>query len=810
MNKKPRKRDSLRTTAETQPTHTAPMEAATRSADELLHELHTHQIELELQNEELRRAQIALEESRNRYRALYEFAPVCYLTLTGEGLIADINRIGATLLGAECNDLINRPFSAWVTPKDGDRWLRLFMGLMQHEEAHHFELTLQSSDKSVFHAQLNGQFEATNQEPIIRLTLTDITERKQTEELLRKSQMDLNRAQAVAHIGSWRMDIQNNRLEWSDENYRIFGIPKGTPLSYQSFLDRVHPADRHFVVAAWQAALTGEPYAIEHRIIVGQQVKWVRELNELEFDEQGVLLGGFGTTEDITDIKTSQEALQHERTFLRQVLDAVPSVIFVKDQEGRFLLGNEALARSYGTSPESMVGLTEESFNANVDEVTHFYQEDLDVISSCIPKLLPEKKVTHADGSIHCYNTVKIPLIDTDNSCNKVLVVATDITERKSADEALRLADRQKDEFLAMLAHELRNPLGPIRNAVQLLKIPEATNPKLAWGLDVIDRQVTHMAQLLDDLLDVARIIQGKITLKTERLELTDIVNNALETTRPLLEARGQELIISQTTAPQWLEGDRVRLTQVLSNLLNNAAKYTGEGGKIKLSVMREGADAVIEVRDTGIGIGPDILPHIFELFTQADHSLAHSQGGLGIGLTLVRQLVEIQGGTVTAASPGIGQGSSFTVRLPALSLESADTESALTESALSVPKLRILVVDDYLDAAESMALLLQTEGHEVKTADCGMQAIERAHDFQPQVVLLDIGLPDLDGYEVAKRLRLLPQTRDAILIALTGYGRAEDRERSQSAGFNHHLLKPANYQQLSVLLTSLLSHKVD
>ena len=394
-------------------------------------------------------------------------------------------------------------------------------------------------------------------------------------------------------------------------------------------------------------------------------------------------------------------------------------------------------------------------------------------------------------------------MIDDDNSCNKLLGVATDITERKRAEEALRLADRRKDEFLAMLAHELRNPLAPIRNAVQLLKMQEATDPKLAWSLNVIDRQVTHMAQLLDDLLDVARIMQGKITLKAERFELTDIVNNAIETSRPLIESRGQELIISQTTTPQWIEGDRVRLAQVLSNLLNNAAKYTSEGGKITLSVMREGSDVVIEVRDTGIGIAPDILPQIFELFIQADHSLAHSQGGLGIGLTLVRQLVEIHGGTVTAASAGIGQGSSFTVRLPALSMESFATESALTESALPMSKLRILVVDDYADAAESLAMLLQTEGHEVETADCGMKAIERAQVFHPQVVLLDIGLPDLDGYEVAKRLRMLPETRDAILIALTGYGQAEDIERSQSAGFNHHLLKPLNFEKLSALLTS-------
>ncbi|MDD4906916.1 MAG: PAS domain S-box protein, partial [Methylobacter tundripaludum] len=639
---------------------------------------------------------------------------------------------------------------------------------------------------------------------------TNITEHKQIEEALRERQMDLNHAQAVAHIGNWRMDIRNNVLEWSDENFRIFGIPKGTPLTYQSFLDIVHPADRQLVDTTWQQALTGMPYDIEHRLIVDKKIKWVRELAELEFDKHGLLLGAFGTTEDITDIKSTQEALQYERAFLRQIIDAVPSMIFVKDREGRFMLSNEALAQCYGTSPDSLTGLTDENFNPNADEVTHFYQNDLDVIRTGQSKLIPEEKVTHADGSVHWYSTVKIPLYDTDNSCSKLLGVATDITERKHAEETLRLMDRRKDEFLAMLAHELRNPLAPIHNAVRLLKMQEATDPKLALSCNIIDRQVTHMTRLLDDLLDMARIMQGKIRLKIEHFELTDIVNNAIETSRPLLESRKQELIISQTMTPQWLEGDHVRLAQVLSNLLNNAAKYTGEGGKIRLSVMREGSDAVIEIKDTGIGISPDILPQIFDLFTQADHTLAHSQGGLGIGLTLVRQLVEIHGGTVTAASEGIGQGSTFTVRLPALPMDSSATESARTESVLPTSKFRILVVDDYADAAESLMMLLQAKGHEVEIADCGIKAIEQAQVFHPQVVLLDIGLPDLDGYEVAKRLRALPETRDATLIALTGYGQSEDHNRSQSAGFNHHLLKPLNFDELSALLTSSYRHKAD
>jgi CheY-like chemotaxis protein/anti-sigma regulatory factor (Ser/Thr protein kinase) len=283
---------------------------------------------------------------------------------------------------------------------------------------------------------------------------------------------------------------------------------------------------------------------------------------------------------------------------------------------------------------------------------------------------------------------------------------------------------------------------------------------------------------------------------------------HAVENCRPWIEARKHRLVLSLTDEPRWLEGDATRLEQIITNLLSNAAKYTEEGGKITLSMMRAGDDALVRIADTGVGISPDLLTRVFDLFTQADRTLAHSQGGLGLGLTLVRQLVEMHDGSVTASSGGIGQGSTFTVRLPLLPAAQSAIESVQPDPAAAAESqssmLRIMVVDDYADAAESLAILLQMEGHEVRTAQCGLRAVELAQEFRPQVALLDIGLPGLNGYEVANRLRSLPETQEALLIALTGYGQAEDRNRSQVAGFDHHLLKPVNFELLLGLLASI------
>lgn len=363
-------------------------------------------------------------------------------------------------------------------------------------------------------------------------------------------------------------------------------------------------------------------------------------------------------------------------------------------------------------------------------------------------------------------------------------------------------ADRQKNEFLSMLAHELRNPLAPIRNAVELLRLNKHDESALAWSRDVIDRQVGHLARLVDDLLDISRITRGKIRIRRKKTKVAEFVAHALESSRPLIEARRHRLNVALSSEPLWVDGDAARLAQVLTNLLNNAAKYTPEGGYLWLSGSRERENVVFRVRDTGVGIAADMLPTVFDLFTQADRSLERADGGLGIGLTLVKRLVEKHGGSVEAYSEGAGRGSEFVVRLPLAAPEQSWPQHGADQPSPSTQRQnRILVVDDNIDGADSLAILLRLGGHEVSLAHDGPAALEVAQAFRPEVVLLDIGLPVMDGYEVAKRLRNRDATRNAVLVAVTGYGRDEDRTRSRDAGFDHHLIKPVSLDALNGIL---------
>jgi PAS domain S-box-containing protein len=413
------------------------------------------------------------------------------------------------------------------------------------------------------------------------------------------------------------------------------------------------------------------------------------------------------------------------------------------------------------------------------------------------------------DGTLVDISVTISPIVDGRGRVIGASKIARDISYRKRAEEmqrkselALKEADRRKDEFLATLAHELRNPLAPIKNAVELLRLSERRGESSVQIREMLQRQVGQMRRLIDDLLDVSRISRGTIELKRERVELAAAIRSATEISRPAIEKMSHNLSITLPAEPLYLDADPIRLSQMLANLLNNACKFTDPGGRITLTAAREGSSVVVSVKDNGIGIAPEKLPHIFAMFFQADRSLERSHSGLGIGLTIVHRLAALHGGTVEAHSEGVGKGSEFTLRLPCL-VEKSTSEPVDVPSDDALAPHRILVADDNPDAADSLTTLLSMVGNDVHTARDGEEAVEAAQTFQPEVVLLDLGMPRLNGYEACRRLRQQPRGAEMLLIALTGWGQQSDRRRTQEAGFDAHMVKPIDLNELMKLLAS-------
>ena len=475
-----------------------------------------------------------------------------------------------------------------------------------------------------------------------------------------------------------------------------------------------------------------------------------------------------------------------------------------------------------------------ESFNPAAEKI--FGYQRANVMGRNVKMLMPEPYHAEHDGYLHNYLTsghAKIIGIgrevigkrkDASTFPMELAVsefhigqrryftgIVRDITERKRLQEELQQrlhdladADRQKNEFLAMLSHELRNPLAPMRNALYLLKNAQPGAAEAADVHGMMERQLQQLVRLVDDLLDVSRIIRGKIDLRREKVDLRQVAHRAGETAKPVLDAHGHVLNMSLPERPVLVSGDLVRLAQAIANLLTNAAKYSKAAAPIELAVRREGSEAVVSVKDRGVGIAPALLPRIFDLFVQGEHALARSQGGLGIGLTLVKRLVEMHDGAVSALSEGEGRGSEFRIRLPALP-ESADDADAAARGAPGVPgapKRRILVVDDNVDAAESIAKILKLFGHDARCEYDGRAALAAVRDYGPDVIVLDVGLPGMDGYEVARRLRAMHGSNGPRIIAVTGYGQEEDRLRSRESGFDQHLTKPVDPEALQALVS--------
>jgi len=475
--------------------------------------------------------------------------------------------------------------------------------------------------------------------------------------------------------------------------------------------------------------------------------------------------------------------------------------IFLLDTNGHIATWNSGAERILGYKEAEIIGQPYGIIFSPQEIVNRQPEHELEIARD---KGRSEDERWHVrkDGSRLWASGVVTPLWGSTGTLRGYAKVMRDVTDRKKAEVELAESNQRKDEFLAMLAHELRNPLAPILNALHLLRREKRVSPSQEEATNMIDRQVRQIIRLVDDLLDISRISRGKIHLRKERVELSKIVNQAVETAKPLIDARKHEITVSLPPEAIWLEADPARLEQVVGNLLNNAAKYTEPNGKIWVTTVREGPAVILRVKDTGIGILPEMLPRVFDLFVQADRSLDRAEGGLGIGLTLVKSLVQLHHGTIEAHSPGVGQGSEFVIRLHAVQEVAAMSPDAVVPETTPARPLRLLVVDDNADTVESLAMLLRLTGHEVQTANTGPAGLQAALAESLDVAMLDIGLPGIDGYEMARRIRL--QSDVPILIAMTGYGQPEDRERTKEAGFDYHLVKPVDPEKLQNLLSKI------
>jgi PAS domain S-box-containing protein len=642
----------------------------------------------------------------------------------------------------------------------------------------------------------------------------EIASRKRVELALREAEENLRlMVESIKDFAIFTIDPAGNIVTWNSGAEQLFGYSEANIIG-RSIAELFVPEDRaagvpeqEIAAAAAKGRATDERWHIRND---GSRFFASGALAPI-FDEDSNLRGFTGIVRDMTEFKKSLAErnrlvaeLGAERALLNSLLDKAPVGLGFFDSDLHILRINPALKEMTGLDPADQLGHTlQEALPALESDFCEALRQVLSTGQSIINKEIdfePAGKTARSRYWLCSFYPVKTA----DGTILGVGSVIADIDERKRMEEALRDADQRKDHFLAMLAHELRNPLAPISNAVQIMRIEGPSGANLDWSIDVISDQIKHMTRIVDDLLDVSRITRGTVVLRKESIELERVVDLAVQASRPLIENYKHELHVTLPPESVVLDVDPARLAQVLANLLNNAAKYTPEGGRIELSAALAGSDVLLTVRDNGIGIAPELLPTLFDLFVQADQSLSRSRGGLGIGLTVVRSLVEMHEGCVTVRSDGPGKGSEFTIRIPlphSSAIAARNSKTPAQGPARALPRRRILVVDDNLRNAATLQKLLSALGQEVHTAHNGLDALEMARSHHPNVILLDIGLPIMDGYQVARICREDPALSTIILVAMTGYGKAEDRRRSRLAGFNAHLVKPVGLDDLALLL---------
>lgn len=615
----------------------------------------------------------------------------------------------------------------------------------------------------------------------------------------------LTLAMRAGKLAAWDYDVATGRNVWDDRLADLLGLGDAErDRISDEWTSVVHSEDRERVEREFQAALSGRaPYDTEFRVCRSDgEIRWFLSAAHSVCDSQGRITRLVGIVQDVTAIRKTALELESANARLTEATRAGGLGIHeYYPQEGR-LVWDAQMRAWWGIDPAEVV--TYEKF------VTRLHADDREPTQAAVDRALDpvtggryeaDYRVMQADGTARWMHATGRVFFQGGLA---VLLIGTvqDITQDRLLADALRAADQRKDVFLATLSHELRNPLAPIRTAARLLANPKLDAQQLAWAQAVIQRQVTSLALLLDDLLDISRITQGKLVLKLERVTLASVIDAAVESARPLLDRKQHRFTVSLPPEAVLLEADPLRLAQILSNLITNSAKYTDPGGRIEVAARVEDGSLTIEITDDGIGIPAEAVPKLFDMFSQFDTSAGRAEGGLGIGLALVKGLVELHGGSVTARSAGREQGSTFAVKLPNAEYMSGSSMSELIVPTLFSHSRRVLLADDNRDGADALAMLLKVSGHDVRVAYDGPSAVSVAQTFRPDVAIIDIDMPGMDGYAVARMLRGESWASGVMLLAVTGWGQEGDRNRAARAGFDSHLTKPVDPEMLASLLS--------
>jgi PAS domain S-box-containing protein len=761
---------------------------------------------------ERKRTEGQLRRSERELADFFENASVGLHWVGPDGTILRVNRAELDMLGYAREEYVGHNIAEFHA--DPDVICDILRRLTEGETLHDYEARLRCKDGTIKYGLINSNVLWEDGEFVHTRCLTrDVTERKHAEDRLRESearlQAVLDHTPAIVYV----VDAQGRFLLINRRWKEVFGLTNEQVAG--RFLQDFFPPEvaDQFVQNNRRVLEAGAPAEFEETVAQdGRTHTYLSVKVPFEYGA-GSAPAVCGISTDITERKRAEEALarltgakDQQRRIYETALSNSADFNYVFDLEGRFRYVNQALLNLWGKQLQEAVGKNFFELDYPHDLADRLQRQIQQVIDTKQP-VKDETPYSSAVGERQ-YEYIFVPVLGANGEVEAVAGSTRDITERKRAEEALRDADRRKDEFLATLAHELRNPLAPIGNSLQILKMPRVDAATVQETRDMMERQVQHLVRLVDDLLDVSRVMRGKIELRKEPVELASVVVRAVETAQPLIEVQGHRLEITVPPESLLLDADPVRLAQVVGNLLTNAAKYTESNGRIWITAERVGGQAVLTVRDTGIGIAPDMLPHVFDLFIQVDHAATRSQGGLGIGLTLVKNLAEMHGGTVEARSEGLGKGCEFVVRLPLAVEERREPQNRPKEEPQQEPVRasghRLMVVDDNKDAAVSLAMLLRLQGHMIRVAHDGPSALELVQSYRPAMIFLDIGMPGMDGYEVARRLRQQPGLESVVLVALTGWGQQEDRRRTAEAGFNHHLVKPPEPKALEGLIAEL------